>query len=95
MSHGKNFNNFAKQLLIDLVKQNKIIENKKTDACTSNSKKKAWVKLAEEFNLNCGNIGSKRDSEQLKKLWKNLKAKAKHDESLRKRELRKTGLILT
>ena len=31
MSQGKNFDDAEKQLLIDLITENKIIENKKTD----------------------------------------------------------------
>ena len=51
MSQGKNFDDAEKQLLIDLITENKIIENKKTDSnTTSTLKKHAWNNLAKEFN---------------------------------------------
>ena len=35
MSQGKNFDDFEKQLLVDLIQENKIIENKKIDFNTT------------------------------------------------------------
>ena len=39
MSQGTNFDDAKKQLLIDLITENKIIENKKTDSDTTTLKK--------------------------------------------------------
>lgn len=49
-----------------------IIENKKTNAVTSDRKKKAWEEIREEFNSISQN--GPRTVDQLKMLYKNLKA---------------------
>ena len=63
MSQRKNFNDPEKQLLIDLIREDKIIENKKTDSNTTILKKHAWNNLAEEFNSK--SVKCKREPDQV------------------------------
>jgi len=73
------FTEIEKQLLMDIVLSHKgVIENKKTDAVWTNQKAAEWEKVVEEFNaMNAS--GLRRTSKQLKILYKNLKATARHN----------------
>lgn len=65
-----------KELLVNLVHINSaIIENKKTDAYSSQRKSKQWVMLAAEFNATSGYMN--RSVDFLKKGWENLKKSAR------------------
>ena len=67
-----------------------IIEDKRTDSVTLETKEETWVILAERFNGSTG-IKEARDKSQLKACWKNLKAKAKKDAAEERRGMFKTG----
>ncbi|KAJ8912737.1 hypothetical protein NQ315_016692 [Exocentrus adspersus] len=63
-------------LVVSLVDKHKsIVENKKTDATTIQSKQKEWEIIAFEYNSQADIITTKRTAAQLKKLWNNLKQK--------------------
>lgn len=63
-----------KLLLTSLVDCHKdVIENKRTDATSTQLKNKHWEKIAAEYNAQGHLIGSTRTPIQLKKLWNNLK----------------------
>ncbi|XP_067118202.1 myb/SANT-like DNA-binding domain-containing protein 3 [Centruroides vittatus] len=86
----RNFTNFEKEILLELVEKYKsIIENKKTNAVSSKQKRSTWEVLTEEFN---GIPGvTSRKSKQLWDCYKNLKKKAVKEQSQKKAELFKTG----
>ncbi len=76
---SSNFTSHEKKLLYQLMEQyGTIIEDKKTDNMTIKKKEDAWVQLTADFNASVG-IKDKRDINNLKACWKNLKAKAKKD----------------
>ncbi|KAJ8911118.1 hypothetical protein NQ315_003293 [Exocentrus adspersus] len=64
---------FSKWTIVD--KHKSIVENKKTDATTIQSKQKEWEIIAFEYNSQADIITTKRTAAQLKKLWNNLKQK--------------------
>ena len=66
-----------------------IIESKKNDTRSIEQKRKLWVKLAENFVSFPGT--QKRDYQQLKKCWENLKSKAKKAVRNEKMETMRTG----
>ncbi|CAI6361939.1 unnamed protein product [Macrosiphum euphorbiae] len=60
------------ELLVDLVvRHNKILENKKTDAVTANVKSKTWDILAKAFNSN--SLNGFRSEKCLKSKYEHLK----------------------
>ncbi|KAF5287907.1 hypothetical protein FQA39_LY04081 [Lamprigera yunnana] len=61
-----------KILLATLVKDNAIIENKRTDGATLMEKHKAWEEICRTYNFQ-PEVDTMRTPEQLKKLWNNLK----------------------
>ena len=74
--------------LIDVVYSHKnVIENKRTDAVTTREKE-AWMQITNEYN-SCVTV--KRDCEQLKMCYENLKKKTKKDAAHDRAEARKTG----
>ena len=90
MPRGENFDYKERQCLIDLIgNKYKIIECKKCDAASTYAKNKAWEEVTNQFNVNSRRIV--RTAAQLRKLWKNMKTKAKNDAAGKKKELRKTG----
>lgn len=64
-----------KALLSVLVKTNPILQSHAADATTAHKKAKKWREIAEIYNANCK--GQKRNVEQLRKCWKNMKFKEK------------------
>lgn len=61
-----------KNALVDLVtKHFEIVENKRTDAVTQQTKLKEWIIIAQEFNSSCSN--HQRTAENLKIGWENMK----------------------
>ena len=66
-----------------------LIECRKTDAKLTKKKEHAWHEISHKYNARFN--GSHRTTEQLKNLWKNLKAKAKQDVIKQKKETKKTG----
>ena len=61
-----------KILLAQLVKDNKLVENKKTDAVSVQEKNEAWRNICEIYNSQ-PEVEAKRNPSQLRKLWNNLK----------------------
>ena len=69
-----------KELLLNLVhRDQKIVENKKTDAVTTQQKSEGWERISLEFNSTPG--VSKRNGEQLKKCWNNFKQRARKEKA--------------
>ena len=64
-----------KSLLINIIKDYKGIEEKKTDNVSLKKKKSLWEEITQLFNSQ--GIGAKRDKKELKKCWMNSKQKAK------------------
>ncbi|XP_047496810.1 myb/SANT-like DNA-binding domain-containing protein 3 isoform X1 [Penaeus chinensis] len=64
-----------KALLSVLVKTNPILQSHAADATTAHKKARKWKEIAEIYNANCK--GQKRNVEQLRKCWKNMKFKEK------------------
>ena len=73
------FTEYEKNLLSDLVISRKdILESKRTDAVYSKEKKEEWRRLVDEFN-SMNRDGRRRNSSQLKNLYKNMKAAVRHN----------------
>lgn len=54
-----NFNETEEDILVQcILRHAKIIENKKTDACTLKEKQSTWEEVAVEFNSLCPNVVS-------------------------------------
>lgn len=71
-----NFIDSELELLVDLVvRHNKILENKKTDAVTANVKNKTWDILAKAFNSK--SLNGFRSEKCLKSKYENLKKTVK------------------
>jgi hypothetical protein len=85
----KNFNEFEKQLLIEITKEHEIVLSKQKDVTTTAKKEKAWKAIVERFNSN--ESVTRRDVDGLKACLHNLQVKAKREDSIRKVEIRKTG----
>lgn len=72
-NRGPNYMPAEKELLTEIVYRYKdIVENKKTNATTTEEKNKAWIKIASEFNAQSPNY-IKRSEESLKAYYKNQK----------------------
>ncbi|XP_047511639.1 myb/SANT-like DNA-binding domain-containing protein 3 [Pieris napi] len=86
----KPYSEYERQLLVQLV-QSKIgiLENRKTDAVSQKKKHEAWEELAIEFNNS--NVSHTADSKQLKKMWQNMKAKARDAKTLEAQRKRTGG----
>ena len=65
----------GKSLLINIIKDYKDIEEKKTDNVSLKKKKSLWKEITQLFNSQ--GIGAKRDQKEPKKCWMNSKQKAK------------------
>lgn len=50
MGKGIAYSAVEKKLILELVQQNSIFENKKTDSTSIHCKNKAWEKITSEFN---------------------------------------------
>ncbi|KAJ8936093.1 hypothetical protein NQ314_012502, partial [Rhamnusium bicolor] len=62
-------------ILASLVKdKGGCIENKRTDGTTLQNKNRAWEEITKRYNIQ-PEVMSKRTSQQLRKLWANLKQK--------------------
>lgn len=62
-------------ILATLVKEKgAAIENKKTDGTTLQIKNRAWEEVTKHYNIQ-PEVQTKRTSQQLRKLWANLKQK--------------------
>lgn len=83
---SENFTLHEKDFIIQLVKENPIIESK--DTTSIKRKQKAWQKLTHSFN---SNFATNRTTAQLKLMWKYLKTTTKKSIAQGKRESIKTG----
>lgn len=83
---SENFTLQEKDFIIQLVKENPIIESK--DTTSIKPKQKAWQKLTHSFN---SNFATNRTTAQLKLMWKYLKTTTKKSIAQGKRESIKTG----
>lgn len=84
-----NFLDKEKALLLELVRQSPLLENKKTDKVCVAAKERAWELLSVEFNA--AGISCERSVKCLKKRWQNMKDRCKADAAKLKKEQRKTG----
>ncbi|CAG4973896.1 unnamed protein product [Colias eurytheme] len=81
---------YEKQLLIELVQPLvTTLDCRKTDGVTVKKKHTAWEKLTVEFNSS-RNINHPVTSKQLKKMWQNLKSKARDAKTIANQS-KKTG----
>ncbi|XP_067133379.1 myb/SANT-like DNA-binding domain-containing protein 3 [Centruroides vittatus] len=89
-SRQPDFSHRETEYLMELVEKYKhIIESKETNAVSLKKKTETWQNLTEEFNK--FPEVSKRDTKNLKVLWKNLKQKARKDVASNKRARMSTG----
>ena len=75
-----NFSEFEKSELVSLVSQEAdVIESRHSDSRSVAKKDQAWVRISQRYNNTlCGiDSGNRRDTRQLKLLWKNLKSKTR------------------
>lgn len=62
-----------------LFRYKNIIENKKTNGTSTESKNKAWLNIVDEFNSSNISSSETRNCKQLKQLYKNIKFCARKD----------------
>lgn len=73
---AKNYTNFEKQLLVDLVLEEKnVVQNKKTDASSNEAKVQAWKRICSKFNSS--QQSGVRNTKQLKELYQTIKRNAR------------------
>ncbi|CAG9840695.1 unnamed protein product [Diabrotica balteata] len=77
-------------LLIQLVTENPVIENKRTDNASAMEKKMAWKLIARNYNCQ-PEVNNIRTSEQLKKLWNNLKQRKRKETTALRHSMLATG----
>ncbi|XP_053383750.1 myb/SANT-like DNA-binding domain-containing protein 3 [Mercenaria mercenaria] len=80
---------YEKEVLIDLVENNKIVESKCNNAKVLFQKEEAWKEIVSSFNSRMG--VTQRTEKQLKDLWKNINARAKGQVAAVRRSMAKTG----
>jgi hypothetical protein len=85
----KNFSEYEKTALTDIVKKYPLILSKAKDCQTNKEKEVAWRKVLEEFNIDP--LVSERDIDQLKGCLTNLTTKAKKENARPKRTIHQTG----
>lgn len=84
-----NFRYDEVELLVDLVEKHKeVVECKKTDAVSSNTKETEWQAIETKFNAECG---TGRTSKMLRSKWDSLKKTTKKEYAEYKQRLYKTG----
>lgn len=90
MGKSANFSELEKETVLELVEKEKhIIEDKRNDGRMVAKKEKAWESLTRDFNSRPG--VNKRTTPQLKRLWKNLKGKAKKSLAEERKSRKETG----
>ena len=80
---------FEKQVLVQLVQKEKIVECRENTSKVWKQKKLAWERITKGFNEQNGMIPT--DMKHLKKMWDNLKSKTKKDAAKEKKERNRTG----
>ncbi|KAK4885753.1 hypothetical protein RN001_002024 [Aquatica leii] len=74
----KNYSEFEKTLLLDIVKEYQhLVENKCTDAVSAKSKNDTWEEISYKFNAS--STSGPRTAEQIKNSYRNLKQKVKKE----------------
>ncbi|KAK3892488.1 hypothetical protein Pcinc_003720 [Petrolisthes cinctipes] len=76
-------------MLLTMIEEEPIINNKDTNGKVVALKNKAWERLESKYNAM--NLGPKRTKKQLQKAWERLKTKSKQQHGLHRREKKKTG----
>ncbi|XP_071580304.1 uncharacterized protein [Temnothorax nylanderi] len=72
------YSDLEKQIFLEILKKYKhVVESKGTNSSTLKDKTEAWSIITEEYN-NSSLISTKRDVQQLKKYWSNLKQQSKN-----------------
>lgn len=90
MNKRRIYSEVEKNLLVELVSQHqKVIEQKDNSTTTLKHKNEAWDTICHLFNSSKGVQSSTTKS--LKKLWDNIKSKAKKEVAMEKKEKYKTG----
>ena len=62
-----------RDLLMGLIREEKILQDRRTDGKVIIQKRAAWVRITRLFNSH--NLGPQRTEQQLKKIWERLKVK--------------------
>lgn len=86
---SKNFSEYEKQLLLEIIKDVPIIFSKQRDGDALKKKDAAWASITSKFNEDSG--VNKRETMALKHCVTNLTCSAKKEDSNLKRQLFKTG----
>ena len=87
---GANFSDLERTKLIRLMEDYKqVIEDKRHDSSNNKKKAHAWEQLTQKFNMEAS--VTKRTSKQLTHLWRDLKGKAKKEQSRYNRARLGTG----
>nr|CAH7721382.1 unnamed protein product [Callosobruchus chinensis] len=73
-----------KQLLAGILKNHKIVEDRRVDATTNKRKNDAWEAIMEEYNA--GSTKQQRTVVQLKRCWDKMKRKRKEEKQKEKAE---------
>ncbi|KAF5283131.1 hypothetical protein FQR65_LT14060 [Abscondita terminalis] len=79
-----------KVLLATLIKDNAVVENKKTDGATLIEKHRAWEFICRTYNAQ-PEVNTTRTLQQLKKLWNNLKQRKRKETTALKYDMLATG----
>jgi hypothetical protein len=88
-ARASNYNEFEKNLLMEIVKDYPIVFSKQRDGQCLKQKDQAWVAITKKYNENAEVLHRSADS--LKLCVTNLTAKAKKDDCNRRKDLFKTG----
>ncbi|XP_072377416.1 uncharacterized protein [Diabrotica undecimpunctata] len=79
-----------KVLLIQLVTENGVVENKRTDGASTMEKKMAWELITRNYNCQ-PEVNNIRTSDQLRKLWNNLKQRKRKETTALRHSMLATG----
>ncbi|XP_071033050.1 myb-related transcription factor, partner of profilin-like [Parasteatoda tepidariorum] len=88
LKRTSNFSEFEKNSLIEICTQHPEIEAKDSDNFANMQKRKAWIKIHEQF---IGINGGEKTIGNLQGLWKRLKMAGKEEHDRRGLHARKTG----
>ncbi|XP_072401515.1 uncharacterized protein [Diabrotica undecimpunctata] len=80
----------AKVLLIQLVTENGVVENKSTNGASAMDKKMAWEFITTNYNCQ-SEVNNIRTSGQLRKLWNNLKQRKRKETTALSHSMLATG----
>lgn len=83
------FSSAERELIVALVRERPIIEDKRTHAKNIELKKQAWEDLAVAYNSQ--SYVSQRVSHQLKRCWENIKTQRKRELSQESMSMQRTG----